>query len=105
MLSTILSRVSSPRGALVEKGVGDLLVAVSVVVEHPGCQADGGIRQGVADRLSLVGLLHKVAPPDGSGDCIQRRVFLLREESPSGRGARPNSAAAISSGGMARRLK
>ena len=41
MLSTMWSRVRLPDGLALEKGAGDLLVAVGVVVEHPGRQGDG----------------------------------------------------------------
>jgi hypothetical protein len=51
------------RGLAVEKGPGDLVVAVGVVVQHPAGQGDGGIQQGIADRLGPGGLLQEVAKP------------------------------------------
>jgi hypothetical protein len=79
MLSTIRSGVRWPAGLAVEKGAGALVVAVGVVVEHPGRQGDGGIQQGVADRLRSRGLLEEV-PEAGrleGGDRLERRAFLL----------------------------
>ena len=61
MLSRMWSRVSPPVGWSSTKARGDLVVAVRVVVEHPGGQGDGGIEQGVADRLRPRGLLQEVA--------------------------------------------
>ena len=41
MLSTMCSRVRLPEGCFVDKGAGDLLVGVGVVIDHPGRQGDG----------------------------------------------------------------
>ena len=41
MLSTMWSAGEIARGLPVDKGAGDLVVAVRVVVEHPGRQGDG----------------------------------------------------------------
>jgi len=48
------------RGLVVEERAGDLVVAVGVVVKHPGRQRDRRIQQGVADRLRPGGLLLEV---------------------------------------------
>ena len=48
------------RGLAVDEGARDLVVAVGVVVEHPGREGDRGIEQGVADRLGPRGLLGEV---------------------------------------------
>ncbi|HET8850909.1 MAG TPA: hypothetical protein VFN02_00130 [Ktedonobacteraceae bacterium] len=49
------------RGLPVDESAGDLVVTVRVVVEHPACQGDGSIQQGVADRLRPRHLLEEVA--------------------------------------------
>ena len=41
MLSRMWSRVRLPGRLPVDEGAGDLVVAVGVVVEHPGRQGDG----------------------------------------------------------------
>src|SRR5437899_12519417 len=62
----------------VEKRARDLLVAVCVVAEHPGRQPDGCIRQGVADRLPVLGHLDEVAPPEDGRDRFEcLGIFLL----------------------------
>src|SRR4029453_5068249 len=48
-------------GRSAEEGAGDLVVAVGVVIEHPGRQGDGWVKKRVADRLRPGGLLDKVA--------------------------------------------
>src|SRR5215472_10334155 len=66
-------------GLPVNKGVRDLLVAVRVMVEHPGGQGHGRIQKGVADGLRPRGLLQEVAEagcPE-AGQRIDRRLFLL----------------------------
>ena len=61
MLSSTWSRVRPPVAIPLNEGARDLVVAVRVVVEHPGRQSDGGIQQGVANRLRPRGLLQEVA--------------------------------------------
>ena len=67
-------------GLPAEEGAGDLLVAVRVVVEHPGRQADRGVQQGVADRLRPRDLLDEVAVARGGerGEPVERRALLVR---------------------------
>ena len=67
-------------GLAVDERAGDLVVAVRVVVEHPGRQPDGCIQQGVADRLRAGGLLQVVAEAirHERVDRVVRRAFLLR---------------------------
>jgi hypothetical protein len=62
-----------------EDGLGDLVVAVGVVVQHPGGQGDRGIEQGVADRLGAGGLFQEVAEPGGpeAGQGGGGGVFLV----------------------------
>ena len=67
------------RGLPVDEGAGDLVVAVRVVVDHPGGQGDGRVEQGVADRLRPGGHLDEVAVsglPEG-GDLRGRGAFLV----------------------------
>ena len=79
MLSRMWSRREIARGLPVDEGVGDLVVGVRVVVDHPGRQGDGGVEQGVADRLRARGHLDEVAVsglPEG-GDLRGRGAFLV----------------------------
>ena len=79
MLSRMWSRVRLPDGLAVDEGAGDLVVAVGVVVEHPGRQRDRRVQQGVADRLRPGGLLEEVAEagcPE-RGPRLGRRALLL----------------------------
>jgi hypothetical protein len=79
MLSRMWSRVRLPAGWPSTEGAGDLVVAVGVVVQHPGGQGDRGVQQGIADRLGPGGLLQEVAKaarPEGV-DRGQRGAFLL----------------------------
>ena len=65
-------------GLPVQESAGDLVVAVGVVVEHPGRHGDGRVQQYVADRLRPRVLLDEVAAavgPEG-GDRLKRRAFL-----------------------------
>jgi hypothetical protein len=61
------------RGLPVDEGAGDLLVAVGVVVEHPGRQTGRRIRQGETDRLRRLALVPATAGPPHSGGCLQSR--------------------------------
>ena len=61
MLSRMWSRVRPPVGLPVDEGAGDLVVAVGVVVEHPGGERHRRVQQRVADRLRARGLLEEVA--------------------------------------------
>ena len=65
MLSRMLSRVRLPDGLAVDEGTGDLVVGVGVVVDHPGGEGDGGVQQGVADRLRPGRHLQEVAVSAG----------------------------------------
>ena len=67
------------RGVPAEKGAGDLLVTVGVVIKHPGRQAGRRIGQRVADRLRRLALLGDVALPELSPERGQCRLFLLGE--------------------------
>ena len=49
------------RGLPVDERAGDLVVGVGVVVDHPRGQGDGGVEQGVADRLRAGGHLDEIA--------------------------------------------
>jgi hypothetical protein len=80
MLSEDVVAGEVARGLAVDrKAPGDLVVAVGVVVQHPGGQGDRGVQQGIADRLGPGGLLQEVAEagrPEGLA-CSSGRAFLL----------------------------
>jgi hypothetical protein len=87
-----------------------------ILVQHPGRQPDGGIRQGEADRLGVLGHLDDVAPLPEGGEGIECSGFLLlgvaartatasRLKSPSGTGPPPKTAASTSVGKALRRLR
>jgi hypothetical protein len=66
-------------GLAVDKGAGDLVVAVGVVVQHPGGQGDRGIQQRIADGLGSGGLLQEVpeAAAAEAGQGVGGGVFLF----------------------------
>ena len=80
MLSRMLSRVRLPVGLPSTNARGDLVVAVRVVVEHPGRQRDGRVQQRVADRLRPCGLLQEVAEAvrQERGERVVRRASPAR---------------------------
>ena len=67
------------RGLPVDERVGDLVVGVGVVVDHPGGQSDRRVEQRVADRLRAGGHLDEVAVPGllEGGDLRGRGAFLV----------------------------
>jgi len=67
------------RGLPVDEGARDLVVGVRVVVDIQAARGDGGVEQGVADRLRSGGHLDEVAVsglPEG-GDLRGRGAFLV----------------------------
>ena len=67
------------RGLSVDEGARDLVVRVRVVVDHPGGQSDGGVEQGVADRLWAGGHLDEVTVSRlvEGGDLRGRHLLLV----------------------------
>src|SRR5689334_304577 len=61
----------------IHERVGDLLVAIGIMVEHPASHPDRRVRQRVANRLRMFALLDKVASLEYRGDLIEGHRLLV----------------------------
>ena len=93
MLSRTLSRREAARWLPVDEGARDLRVASGSWSSIQAARRDRRIRQGVADRLRVLGLLDEVAALEGPRSNARELPAFGRGDAPASVARRPKTAA------------